>query len=255
MNIVWMADDTPSALLRGSSLDEKVKSAHTVSMHGTLSLVATPIGNMEDLTFRALQTLKDVDAIACEDTRVTVKILERYKLPHKPLISLHHHSEPGKIQEVLDAILGGQNIAYVTDAGTPGVNDPGGHLVEAAFAAGITVTPIPGPSALTAAISCCGFAMERFTYEGFLPHKKGRSTRIRELASRDEATVLLESTHRIGKLLDELADALDTGRHIYVGRELTKKFETHLRGTVDEVRALLSESSSKGEFVVIIGPN
>ncbi len=223
-------------------------------MSGTLFVVATPIGNMEDLTLRALKTLEEADAIACEDTRVTVKILERYKLPHQPLISLHHHSAEGKLKEVIDAILGGQNIAYVTDAGTPGVNDPGGKLVEAAFAAGIVVTPIPGPSALTAAISCCGFPMERFSYEGFLPHKKGRSTRIREIAERDEPTVFLESTHRINKALDELTKVLDASRQIYVGRELTKKFETHLRGTVDEVAALLKKASSKGEFVVIIGP-
>jgi len=223
-------------------------------MSGTLSIVATPIGNMEDMTFRAVRILTEADAIACEDTRVTVKILERYKLPHKPLISLHHHSPETKIKEVIDAIRGGQNIAYVTDAGTPGMNDPGGKLVERAFEAGVTIVPIPGPSVLTAAISSCGFPMEHFAYIGFLPHKKGRSTIIREIAQREEATIFLESTHRIEKALDELTAALEPSRKIYIGRELTKKFETHLRGTAEEVRGLLKEGSIKGEFVVVVGP-
>jgi 16S rRNA (cytidine1402-2'-O)-methyltransferase len=223
-------------------------------MPGLLSIVATPIGNMEDITLRALQTLKEADAIACEDTRVTVKILERYELPHKPLISLHHHSDDKKIREVIEALESGQRIAYVSDAGTPGVNDPGGKLVEAAVAAGITVTPIVGASALTAAISVCGFPMERFTYVGFLPHKKGRQTLVKEIAERDDATVFLESTHRIEKALDELTDVLDADRQIYIGRELTKKFETHLRGTITDVRSQLKKGSAKGEFIVIIAP-
>lgn len=223
-------------------------------MPGTLSLVATPIGNMEDITLRALQTLKDADAIACEDTRVTVKILERHKLPHKPLISLHHHSSNKKMEEVITALQSGQHIAYVSDAGTPGVNDPGGKLVEAAVAAGIAVTPIPGASALTAAISVCGFPMERFTYVGFLPHKKGRQTLLKEIAERNDATIFLESTHRIGKALDELADVLDPDRRVYVGRELTKKFETHYRGTIADIRAAFKKGSTKGEFIVVIAP-
>jgi 16S rRNA (cytidine1402-2'-O)-methyltransferase len=223
-------------------------------MPGLLSIVATPIGNMDDLTFRAVRVLEEADAIACEDTRVTVKILERYKMPHKPLISVHHHSEEKKIQEIITALASGQRIAYVSDAGTPGVNDPGGKLVEAAIAAGIAVTPIPGASALTAAISVCGFPMERFTYVGFLPHKKGRQTMVKEIADRDEATIFLESTHRIEKALDELTDALAPDRQIYIGRELTKKFETHLRGTIADVRAQLKKGSAKGEFIVIIAP-
>lgn len=223
-------------------------------MPGTLYMVATPIGNMEDLSFRAVRILTEVDAVACEDTRVTVKILERYKLPHKPLISLHHHSDEKKHREVIDALVRGQSIAYVSDAGTPGVNDPGGKLVEEAFAAGITVTPIPGASALTSAISCCGFPMERFRYIGFLPHKKGRSTLVKEIAASEEASVFLESTHRIEKALEELVGALGADRKIYVGRELTKKFESHLRGTATEVQAMLKKGSQKGEFTVIVAP-
>jgi 16S rRNA (cytidine1402-2'-O)-methyltransferase len=235
-------------------MDEIEEITQTTPMSGTLYIVATPIGNMEDMTFRAVRMLEQVDAIACEDTRVTVKILERYKLPHKPLTSLHHHSGEGKVKEVIDAMLSGQSFAYVTDAGTPGMNDPGGKLVEQAFAAGISVVPIPGASVLTTAISSCGFPMEKFSYVGFLPHKKGRSTLIKEIAGRDDVTVFLESTHRIEKAMEELVAALDPERVIYVGRELTKKFETHLRGTAAEVQAMLGKGSAKGEFIVIIGP-
>lgn len=223
-------------------------------MPGRLSIVATPIGNLEDITLRAIRLLTEADVIACEDTRVTSKLLARYKIPRKPLISLHHHSPEIKIKELADSILAGQNAAYVTDAGTPGVNDPGGKLAAAAYAAGLAVEPIPGPSALTAAMSVCGFPMEHFTYIGFLPHKKGRIAVMREIAERREPTVFLESTHRIAKAFDELSHHLDPSRLIYVGRELTKKFETNLRGTVDEVRALKKGKSSKGEFVVIVGP-
>ncbi|MEN9558522.1 MAG: hypothetical protein RL141_891 [Candidatus Parcubacteria bacterium] len=235
-------------------MDEIPQIPHTVAMPGILSVVATPIGNMGDITLRAIETLKAAEAIACEDTRVTVKILERYAIAHKPLISLHHHSAEGKITEVVNVLLDGKNIAYVSDAGTPGVNDPGGKLVEAAVEAGIAVTPIPGASAVTAAISVCGFPMERFTYVGFLPHKKGRSTLIKDIAAREDATIFLESTHRIEKALDEFADVLDPDRKVYVGRELTKKFETHLRGTIAQIQAQLKEGSAKGEFIVIIAP-
>lgn len=217
-------------------------------------MVATPIGNLEDLTYRAARTLSEADVIACEDTRVTSKLLSAYHITAKPIVSLHHHTPDAKIRNVIHSILAGQTVAYVTDAGTPGVNDPGGKLVEAAYAAGITTEPIPGPSALAAAISVCGFPMERFTYIGFLPHKKGRETAMREISARHEPTVFFESTHRIHRAMDELAHHLNPSRLIYVGRELTKKFETNLRGTVEEVRALMEGKSTKGEFVVIVGP-
>lgn len=223
-------------------------------MPGKLYIVATPIGNLEDVTFRAIRILNEADVIACEDTRVTVKLLRHYKIPVKPLLSIHHHSPEEKIKNLLDSILAGQNAAYVTDAGTPGVNDPGGKLTAAAYAAGIAVEPIPGPSALTTAISVCGFPMERFVYVGFLPHKKGRETLMRRIAERDEPTVFFESTHRISKALDELDKHLDPARLVYVGRELTKKFETGLRGTVEGVKGMMKRKSAKGEFVIIVGP-
>jgi 16S rRNA (cytidine1402-2'-O)-methyltransferase len=223
-------------------------------MPGRLSLVATPIGNLEDITLRAIRTIEEADILVCEDTRVTTKLLVHFKMPHKPLLSLHHHSPEERIKEVIDALLNGQNVAYASDAGTPGVNDPGGKLVEAAYAAGIKVEPIPGPSALTAAISVCGFPMEHFVYVGFLPHKKGRIKMIKEISEREEPTVFFESTHRIAKALDELASHLSPSRIIYLGRELTKMHESNLRGTIDEVRAMLEKGSSKGEFVIIVGP-
>lgn len=223
-------------------------------MLGTLFVVATPIGNMEDITLRALEILKQVSVIACEDTRVTGKLLERYAIKKKTLVSIHHHSDAKKLNDVIRLLQQGSDVAYVSDAGTPGVNDPGGKLVEAAVEADIPITTLPGASALTAAISACGFPMERFTYVGFLPHKKGRRSLIAEIAERKEATIFLESTHRIAKALDELADVLDPHRRIYIGRELTKKFETHLRGTIADVRTQLKKGSAKGEFTVIVAP-
>lgn len=222
-------------------------------MSGTLFVVATPIGNLEDMTLRALRILKEVDALACEDTRVTGKLLAHYEFK-KPLIALHEHSTGGAIDRLVRDIGAGKNVAYVSDAGTPGVNDPGGKLVQAAFEAGIKVVTIPGVSALTAAISVCGFAMDDFHYAGFVPHKKGRQTFWKEVSEREIPTIFFESTHRIGKALDEMAVALSSDRKIFIGRELTKMHETLYRGTIDEVAKSIQATSSKGEFVVIVGP-
>ncbi len=221
-------------------------------MSGSLRVVATPIGNLEDLTLRALRTLKEVDAIACEDTRVTSKLLARYEI-QKPLMAIHEHSTERSIERLVSELRAGKSIAYVSDAGTPGVNDPGGKLVEACIKAGIHVEPIPGVSALTTAISVCGFAMDDFVYAGFVPHKKGRQTFFAEVQAREIPTVFFESTHRIVKTLEALALVLAKDRQIFVGRELTKMHETMYRGTVDEVIKQLQATSSKGEFVLIVG--
>ncbi len=221
-------------------------------MSGTLYMVATPIGNLEDLTFRALRILKEVDAIACEDTRVTSKLLSHYEIK-KPLVALHEHSSGGSVARIVRDLAAGKSIAYVSDAGTPGVNDPGGKLVAACFDAGITIVPLPGASALTAAISACGFPMDDFVYAGFVPHKKGRVTFFSQVASRNEPTVFLESTHRISKTMNALTVALSPGRLVFVGREMTKIHETLYRGTIDEVRAGLQATSLKGEFIIIVG--
>ncbi|MFA5935283.1 MAG: 16S rRNA (cytidine(1402)-2'-O)-methyltransferase [Patescibacteria group bacterium] len=223
-------------------------------MHGTLFMVATPIGNLEDITLRALKTLKDVDAIACEDTRVTSKLISGTGLSGKKLIALHEHTDQKRLDEIVARLVEGQNIAYVSDAGTPGVNDPGGKLVAAALEAGVPVVPLPGPSAMTCAISVCGFPMDDFRYLGFVPHKKGRETFFRELAEREEASIFFESTHRIAKTMESLKTHLDSERGVFIGRELTKMHETLYRGTITEVASRLQETSTKGEFVIIIAP-
>lgn len=222
-------------------------------MQGILYVVATPIGNLEDITDRAARILSEVDIVACEDTRVTGRLLQHLELK-KTMTPVHEHTEKGAVERVIKQVQAGKNVAYVSDAGTPGVNDPGGKLVAAAFEAGVKVVTIPGPSSLTAAISVCGFPMDEFVYLGFAPHKKGRETFFREAAEREMPTVFFESTHRMEKALGSLAKALDPSRVIFVGRELTKMFETLYRGTIDEVAQQLQASSLKGEFVIIIGP-
>ena len=221
-------------------------------MQGTLYIVATPIGNLEDITLRAVRTLKEVAAIACEDTRVTRNLLKHFDI-HVPTVALHEHSGTSALDRLMGQLKEGKDIAYVSDAGTPGVNDPGGKLVQLAFEHRLAVVPIPGASALSAAISVCGFAMDDFTYLGFVPHKKGRETFFKEVAARETPSVFFESTHRMEKTMDALAMHLDPKRRIFIGRELTKMHETLYRGTVDEVRAALQATSWKGEFVVIIG--
>ncbi|MDD5437888.1 MAG: 16S rRNA (cytidine(1402)-2'-O)-methyltransferase [Patescibacteria group bacterium] len=218
-------------------------------MSGKLFIVATPIGNLKDLTLRAKETLEAVDFIACEDTRVTSKLMASIGAK-KTLIALHQHSSS---EAVIHRLLKGENAAYVSDAGTPGVNDPGGKLVADALEKGIAVIPIPGASALTAAISVCGFPMENFTYLGFAPHKKGRQTFFKEIAERSEAVVFFESTHRLLKALEALSSTLDK-RLTFVGRELTKMHETLYRGTAQEVLEQVKATSDKGEAVIIIAP-
>ena len=222
-------------------------------MPGTLYIVATPIGNLQDITLRALDCFKKADLIVCEDTRVTSKLLTHYEIS-KPLRSIHEHSAPGQVAQVIEDLKQGKTIAYVSDAGTPGVNDPGGKLVAAASDAHIKIEPIPGASAVTAIISVCGFPMDEFSYLGFIPHKKGRKTLFEEIAERKTSSIFLESTHRINKTLDSLAETLQPTRLICVGRELTKIYETIYRGTAADVKREIEASSTKGEFTIIVGP-
>lgn len=222
-------------------------------MTGNISIVATPIGNLEDLSPRALRTLTEVDLVLCEDTRVSAKLLNAFGIK-KPLVSVHQHSTDAKLQALVEEISQGKRVAYVCDAGTPGMNDPGGKLVELAFQAHIPVVPIPGASALTLAISVCGFPMDEFTYVGFAPHKKGRQTFFSEIAARSTPTVFLESTHRIMKAFEQLEEVLPPGRLVFVGRELTKLHETLYRGAIKDVREAIQQTSTKGEFILIIGP-
>ncbi|MEK7067091.1 MAG: 16S rRNA (cytidine(1402)-2'-O)-methyltransferase [Patescibacteria group bacterium] len=219
----------------------------------TLYIIATPIGNLKDISLRALETLKSADLILCEDTRVTSKLLAHYEIK-KPLQSYHQHSKLAKVERILEALAKGENIALVSDAGTPGISDPGGLLVEEVikrFGGEVDIVPIPGANAALAALSVSGFPTDRFLFLGFPPHKKGRKTFFDEIAAREETQVFYESKHRIEKALVELAARLGD-RPIMVARELTKQFETIYRGTAEECLALLRQDKILGEFVVVV---
>lgn len=221
----------------------------------TLYIVATSIGNLEDISLRALRTLQEVDLILCEDTRVTRKLLDRYDIK-KPLQSYHQHSTLAKIEHIIDMLASGKNVALVSDAGTPGISDPGGLLVETIvkrFGNEVKIVPIPGANAALAALSVCGFPADRFVFLGFPPHKKGRKTFFEEAAAMRETVVFYESKHRIEKALLALAEYAGD-RRIMVARELTKQFETLYRGTPAECLAALKADDMRGEFVVVIAP-
>lgn len=227
-------------------------------MTGTLSVVATPIGNLGDITLRALETLKQADAIACEDTRVTAKLLARYDIS-KPLLVYHAQSGRLAATRILTMLGEGKRIALVTDAGTPGISDPGTSLVaEVRERLGdeVCIEAIPGPSALTAALSIAGLPTDHFTFLGFLPHKKGRQTLMKEIAESDRTIVFYESTHRIEKALGELVAVLPEDRKIMVLRELTKMFESAIAGSASEVQEYFAthQNEVRGEFVVVIAP-
>ncbi|HEC32969.1 MAG TPA: 16S rRNA (cytidine(1402)-2'-O)-methyltransferase [Candidatus Kaiserbacteria bacterium] len=220
-----------------------------------LYIVATPIGNLEDITLRAIRTLSEVDMIFCEDTRVTNKLLSRYEIK-TPLRRLDANVEKTRAKEVIDRLMGGESIAFVTDAGTPSISDPGYRLVgcvRQTLGDSFPIEPIPGPSALTAALSISGIPSDKFVFLGFLPHKKGRQTLLKEIASIKRAVVLYESPHRILKLLGELNEYIGD-REVFVARELTKKFEEVQSGTAEGIKGFFKESRTvlKGEFVVII---
>ena len=215
-------------------------------------MVATPIGNLEDITLRALQTLRDVDVIACEDTRHTQRLLNHFDI-HKRLIACHAHNERSSGQGIVKLLSEGTSVAFVSDAGTPGISDPGARVVQAVRQAGYPIVPIPGASALAALISVSGFSGKTFTFEGFLSPKSGRRrSRLLQLLERKEAFVLYESPFRIVKLLADLAE-LAPFRILLVGRELTKTFEEIVEGPAQEVALdFSSRESIKGEFVLCI---
>lgn len=219
---------------------------------GKLYVVATPIGNLSDITFRAIETLKSVDLIICEDTRVTKILLDHYSIS-KPLFVINAKNETRKIPELINKIRSGLNCAFVSDAGTPSISDPGTRVVNAAIKDGIEVIGIPGPSAVTLALSISGLPTDAFVFEGFLPQKKGRQTKLKELAVEERTIVLYESTYRIEKFLNELNEYFPE-RQIAVCRELTKKFEEVWRGTASEILSDFSNKVTKGEFVVVIAP-
>lgn len=224
------------------------------SAQGTLSVVATPIGNLEDITLRALRVLKEASVVACEDTRVTKKLLARYEV-HTPTIAFHAHSGEKGFAKILALLEEGKHIALVSDAGTPGISDPGLELVSQVRERlpEVRVDAIPGPSALAAAVSVAGLRAASFTFYGFLPVKKGRETLFKEIAASERASVFYESPHRILKTLTSLAVQLPTGRRVGLCRELTKMFEEVVVGTPQELITMLESNpqKQKGEFVVI----
>ena len=219
---------------------------------GTLYIVATPIGNLDDITFRAVETLKNVDTIACEDTRHTLKLLNKYEIK-KPLISYYAAEEEKGIFRILSKLEKGESVAYVSDAGTPGLSDPGGFLIREAREKGHDIIPIPGPSAFAALVSISGISGKTILFEGFLSPKTGkRKNRLIQLLERQESFVVYESPFRVIKLLEELKE-LAPGRKIVLGRELTKKFEEILAGTADTILDIFKiKGKIKGEFSIII---
>ncbi len=213
--------------------------------------MATPIGNLEDITLRALRILKKADLIVCEDTRVTKKLLQHYNIK-KPLFSYHQHSRLKKSDFLMENLKTGKNIALVTDAGTPGISDPGNKLVEEASKNGFQITPIPGASALSAIVSAAGINLQKFVFFGFPPHKKGRETFFREIASAAYPVIYFESPRRILKNLEFFSKFGD--KQIIVGRELTKMFEEIIRGNAAEIAEHFARNPEKlkGELTVVI---
>ncbi|PJA97073.1 MAG: 16S rRNA (cytidine(1402)-2'-O)-methyltransferase [Ignavibacteriales bacterium CG_4_9_14_3_um_filter_34_10] len=217
-----------------------------------LYVISTPIGNMQDITLRAIETLKTVDFIICEDTRETSKLLHHFEIK-KELISSNAQSESRKIGIILDRISTGQKAALVSDAGTPCISDPGIRLVNAAIQKQIKVVPIPGVNAAITALSISGLPTDSFVFEGFLPQKKGRQKKLTELSQETRTIVLYESVYRIEKLLDELNQYMPN-RFVSVCRELTKMFEEVWQGYPSEIISKLNVKTIKGEFVVVISP-
>ncbi len=220
----------------------------------TLFIVATPIGNLEDITLRAISALSNADLILAEDTRVTKNLLERYNI-RKDIISYHQHSAIQKIDRIIELLKEGKKLALVSDAGTPGINDPGNFLIMKALEAmpDLKIVPIPGPNAAVTALSISGFPSDKFIFLGFPPNKKGRQTFFKNLGIVENTIVFYESKYRILKALEELKKFSNIGeRKIMIARELTKQFETIYRGTIEQVTDAIKKDNVLGEFVVVI---
>lgn len=218
---------------------------------GTLYLVATPIGNLGDITFRAVEVLRQADLIAAEDTRRTRRLLTRHQIS-RPMVSYHDHNKKARSPQLLEALLRGETVALVSDAGTPGISDPAFYLVRLAIEKGVAVVPVPGPTALIAALVVSGLPPDRFVFEGFLPPKAGkRQRRLQDLAEEERTIILFESPHRLLKTLGDILEILGDRRAV-VARELTKKFEEVARGTVSQLVESYSRKKPKGEVVVVL---
>jgi 16S rRNA (cytidine1402-2'-O)-methyltransferase len=220
---------------------------------GTLSIVATPIGNISDMTLRAIETLKSVDLIACEDTRVTGNLLKHFEIS-KPLISYFQHSKIAKIEQLIEELNNGKNIALVSDAGTPGISDPGQYLISQIRDQypEIKVVPIPGVSAVVAATSVSGLVDKEYYFAGFLPKKKGRETKFKQLNLLDIPIVIYESANRLEKTMEDIRRYLGEDTEVFIAREITKMFEEYWGGKIDDILKDLKNHQIKGEIVLII---
>lgn len=216
-----------------------------------LYIIPTPIGNLEDITLRAIRILGEVDSVLCEDTRQTGKLLHHLNISKK-LIAYHKDNEHQTLQQVIERLKVGETIALVSDAGTPGISDPGFLIVRECIKHGIKVETLPGPTAFVPALINSGFPCDEFVFMGFLPHKKGRQTMHKRIAAEERTIILYESNHRLVKLLEEFKTSIGNTRLISVSRELTKMFEENARGTAEELHLHFSKKEVKGECVVVI---
>lgn len=216
-----------------------------------LYIVATPIGNLEDLTFRAKRILSEVDLIACEDTRHSGILLKHYEIK-KPLLSFHSHSGQAKVDKILTHLLQGDRVALISDAGTPGISDPAYSLIQVALENDIEVIPVPGASAVITALSAAGLPTDKFLYLGFLPVKKGRQKLLNSLVDQPYTIVFYESPHRLIKTIHQLKEILPESAQIVIAKELTKIHETFFRGTLDDILEKLPAGKPKGEYVVLL---
>ena len=221
---------------------------------GKLYIVPTPIGNLEDITFRALRILKEASFVLAEDTRTSRKLFSHYEISTR-LVAYHMHNEHKTVEHFVDQIASGGDVALISDAGTPAISDPGFLLVRECVEAGVEVECLPGATALIPALVNSALPADRFVFEGFLPHKKGRQTRITELANNKYTFIIYESPHRLLKTLTQLGDALGLERRASVSRELSKMYEENKRGTIEELIAHFSQKTIKGEIVIIVEGN
>lgn len=219
---------------------------------GILYLVPTPVGNMEDMTMRAIRLLKEADVILCEDTRTSGILLKHFEIEGKKLMAHHKFNEHGTSNGVVERLKAGQTICLITDAGTPGISDPGFYLVREAVAAGITVQTLPGATAFTPALVSSGLPCDRFCFEGFLPQKKGRQTRLEELKEEVRTMIFYESPRRLLKTLEQFAEVFGEERQVSVCREISKIHEESVRGTLKEVAEHFRETEPRGEIVMIL---
>ena len=223
-------------------------------MNGKLYLVPTPIGNLEDITLRALRVLKEVDLILAEDTRTSAPLLKHFNIDQK-VFAHHQHNEHKAVAEIVRFLKEGQNIALISDAGTPGISDPGFLLVREVLKNNLPVECLPGATAFVPALVNSGLPNDRFIFEGFLPVKKGRQTRLKELIYEPRTIIFYESPHRLLKFLEELIAYFGADRQASISRELTKMFEENVRGTLAEIKTHFEENILKGEFVIVVAGN